>query len=134
MENIIQFLFKTPKSQGHKKPHNLLKSETLKEVFQCELQHVNKLYRTAPEACSSPSHLSTVTPLFSLSETQCFQGLSFSIASFYTKVWALSTFISVIVSTFGMVKQNLLTESWRVFFLGFFVSSPRCQTLYVLWL
>lgn len=50
------------------------------------------------------SPLSTVTPLFPLSETQHFQGLSSSMAPFYTKVWLLSALLSVIVS--WVIKQN----------------------------
>ena len=33
VENIIQFLFKMPKSQGHKKPHSLPKSERYSKKY-----------------------------------------------------------------------------------------------------
>lgn len=53
------------------------------------------------------------TPLFPLPETQHFQGLSSSMAPFYTRVWLLSALLSVIVS--WVIKQSFLTESWRSF-------------------
>lgn len=74
------------------------------------------------------SPLSTVTPLFSLPETQDFQGLSSSIASFYTKVWLLPTLLSLTLYT---LKAKL---SYRILeVISSHLPAPT-PTLYFLWL